>query len=259
MLLDPTERRARGAQVQRERLGAPAAAPETLVQASLRDFLFAEVWERPGLDVRSRYLISIAGASIDGSQTAIMDGYVRGALSGGHLSQTELREAALHLAVYAGWTRGMNVDDAVTRVVRSLGQPLAEVAPIRAEPWDPQQRLETGGRNFRDIMVIPSPPPSEAYFEGGILNFVFGEMWCRPGLDQRGRRWITLVGVADSSSTTPIRSHTWSALASKDATPEEMREFVLQYAVHAGWPRASVMQSVVSEMIQRVANNQSFM
>lgn len=31
-----------------------------------------------------------------------------------------------------------------------------------------------------------------------------------------------------------------------------MNEFVLQYAIHGGWPRASVMQSVVLEMGERV-------
>ena len=35
-----------------------------------------------------------------------------------------------------------------------------------------------------------------------INNFVFGEMWGREGLDQRSRRWLTLVGVAESCAPT---------------------------------------------------------
>ncbi len=101
-------------------------------------------------------------------------------------------------------------------------------------------------------MIFPPPPPVTPYFEGGILNFVFGEMWMRPGLDQRARRWVTLVGVADSSSSTPIRTHTYAAMASGNATVEEMQEFVLQYAIHGSWPKASVMQAVVIEMAERV-------
>jgi 4-carboxymuconolactone decarboxylase len=77
-------------------------------------------------------------------------------------------------------------------------------------------------------------------------------MWMRPGLDQRARRWITLVGVADSSANTPIRTHTYAAMASGNATVEEMQEFVLQYAVHGSWPKASYIQGVVSEMGERV-------
>jgi len=77
-------------------------------------------------------------------------------------------------------------------------------------------------------------------------------MWMRPGLDQRSRRWITLVAIANSSSTVPIRTHTYAAMASGNATVQEMQEFVLQYAIHGSWPKASVMQSVVIEMGERV-------
>src|SRR5699024_6763445 len=154
----------------------------------------------------------------------------------------ELREAALHLAVYAGWSRGTVLDAAVTRVVAELGLAETAVAPLRSAPWDSQQRLAEGGQHFVDVMIMPSPPPVTPFFEGGILNLVFGEMWMRPGLDQRARRWITLVGVADSASSMPIRSHTYAAMASGNATFEEAQEFVLQYALHGGWPKASVMQ-----------------
>jgi 4-carboxymuconolactone decarboxylase len=41
-------------------------------------------------------------------------------------------------------------------------------------------------------------------------------------------------------------------MASGNATVEEMQEFVLQYAVHGSWPKASYIQGVVSEMGERV-------
>lgn len=252
MLLDPAERTQRGVRNQTELLGAPAPQPATLFEASWRDYIFAEVWARPGLDRRSRFLIAISGAACEGGTPEIIDGYIRGALKLGDLTQEELREAALHLAVYAGWSRGAAMDVAITRVVRELNLPLAEVPPIRNSSWDPQQRIVEGSASFKDTMIFPAPPPATPYFEGGILNFVFGEMWTRPALDQRSRRWVTLVGVADSSSSTPIRTHTYAAMASGNATVQEMNEFVLQYAVHGGWPRASVMQAVVLEMGERV-------
>jgi 4-carboxymuconolactone decarboxylase len=252
-LLDPKERTQRGVQLQSELLGKPAPEPTSLLDASWRDFIYAEVWSRPGLDRRSRFLISLAGAACEGCASDIVDGYVRGALTTGALTQAELREAALHLAVYAGWSRGTVIDQAITRVANALAIPLAEIPPIRGEAWDPQQRIAEGAANFTAVMTFPAPPPVTAYFETGILNFVFAEMWMRPGLDQRSRRWITMVGVADSASTTPIRTHTYAAMASGNATLAEMHEFVLQYAIHSGWPKASVMQAVVFEMGKRVA------
>jgi 4-carboxymuconolactone decarboxylase len=83
-------------------------------------------------------------------------------------------------------------------------------------------------------------------------------MWTRSGLDQRARRWITLVGVANSAARTPIRSHVYGAMASGDANKEEMLEFVLQYALHSGWPMASVVQAAVNEQAPRVAQGLPF-
>jgi 4-carboxymuconolactone decarboxylase len=254
----PAERTGTGMRHQAELLGAPAPEPGTLFEASWRDYVFAEVWTRPGLDRRSRYLISISGATGEGGRPDVLDGYVYGALKLGELSLPELREAALHLAVYAGWSRGAALDAAVTRAANRLGLPRAEPAPIREMAWNPKQRLAEGADNFESVMIFPAPQPVTPYFEGGILNFVFGEMWMRPGLDQRARRWVTLVGVADSSSNTPIRTHTYAAMASGNATVQEMQEFVLQYAIHAGWPRASVMQAVVLEMGERVTKGLPF-
>ena len=251
-LRDPVERSRIGAQRASELLGAPAPEPRTLLQSSWRDYVFSEVWTRPGLDRRSRYFIAIGTAVCEGGRADVVDGYIRGALKLGEIRLSELREAALQLAVYAGWSRGMALDAAVTRVANEIGLPSADYPPIRDKPWDPGQRLEEGAANFASVMKFPAPPPVTPYFEGGIINFVFGEVWMRPGLDQRARRWITLVGVADSSATTPIRTHTYAAMASGNATVAEMQEFVLQYAVDGGWPKASVMQAAVLEMGERV-------
>lgn len=257
-LRDPAERTRIGVRNQTEIQGMPAPEPRTLLESSWRDYIFAEVWTRPGLDRRARFLISIASSACEGGRPDVLDGYIRGALKLGELTLAELREAALQLAVYAGWSRGTSVDTAVTRVANELGLPPADYPPLRDAPWDPQQRLAEGAANFAAVMTFPPGPPVTPYFEGGIQNFVFGEMWMRPGLDQRSRRWITMVGVADSSATIPIRSHTYAAMASGNATAQEMQEFVLQYAIHGSWPKASVMQGAVIEMSDRVAKGLPF-
>jgi 4-carboxymuconolactone decarboxylase len=256
--LDPSERARSGKQQQEQLLGAPAPEPRTLFESSWRDYIFSEVWSRPGLDLRSRYLISISSAVCESGPSDHVDGYVRGALKRGEITLPELREAALQLAVYGGWSRGAAFDDAVTRAADDLGLAHAAYPAIREYPWAPDERLAEGSANFKSIMAFPAPPPATPYFEAGIINFVFGEMWTRPGLDQRARRWVTLVGVADSSASTPIRTHTYAAMASGNASPSEMQEFVLQYAVHGGWPKASVMQAVVLEMADRVTRGLPF-
>jgi len=253
--LFPAARSAKGAALQAELTGGPAFEPATLLQESWRDFIYAEIWSRPGLGRRERFLVSLASAAGNAAAPGRIDGYVRGALTTASLSQPELREAALHVAVYAGWESGGRIDSAITRVERELGLEPVGADPIRAAPWDPQVRMEEGYAEFEKVMTFAGPPVGNGlpFLQDGILNFVFGEMWCRRGLDERSRRFMTLVGVADSCADTPIRSHFHTAMASGNCTSAELHEFVLQYAVHAGWPKASVIQGVVIEMSKKVA------
>lgn len=251
-MLDPQERSARGLATQAEVTGRAATPPTTLIEESWRDFIYAEVWTRPGLPRRARFLVAMATAATCNLTDGQLDGFVRGALTEEHLTTAELREAALHLGVYAGWGNGGRLDRAVTRVAEELGLASPEVPPIRAEPWDAQARNDQGHGEFDKVMTFPPGPPATPFLEA-INNFVFGEMWCRRGLDEPSRRWLTLVGVCESGAEIPIRSHIHAAMASGNCKPEEMLEFVLQYGTHAGWPKASRMQMVILEMIPKVA------
>ncbi|MDG2005525.1 MAG: gamma-carboxymuconolactone decarboxylase, partial [Novosphingobium sp.] len=65
-MLDPGARSKHGAIVQTDVTGQPATEPATLLDQSWRDFIFSEVWSRPGLDRRARFLIAMAGAACTG-------------------------------------------------------------------------------------------------------------------------------------------------------------------------------------------------
>ena len=256
-MLTPKGRSALGAKVQAELTGTAERDAETLLEQSWRDFIYSEVWSRSGLERRARFLISLAGAACVGDAQAV-NLYARGALTTASISLSELREAALHAAVYCGWSAGSLIDGEVSKVASELGLSPADSLPLCPAPWDPQDRSARGAAEFETVMKFGGPPPVTPYFEAGIRSFVFGEMWHREGLDQRSRRWITLVGVGMSSAVTPIGSHVWSAMASGNASKEEMLEFVLQYAVHAGWPRGSVMQAAVLEQSKKVEAGLSY-
>lgn len=248
----PEARRDTGLTAEAWATGRTPLEPATLLEESWRDFIWAEVWTRPGLPPGPRFLVAMASAATCGLEDRQLDDFVRGALTGEHLTLAELREAALHLAVYAGWGNGGKLDRAVSRVAAELRLPPAEVPAICPAPWDPAARNERGHNAFAKVMTFPPGPPATPYLQG-INNFVFGEMWWRPGLDEASRRWITLVGVCESAAEIPIRSHIHAAMASGNCTGEEMLEFVLQYGTHAGWPKASRINGVVLEMIDKVA------
>ncbi len=105
-----------------------------------------------------------------------------------------------------------------------------------------RRRTEVGRAKYLEVMLHEAPPPVSPFTESGVVDSVFGELWGRPGLSRRDRRWITLACVAAGTVDTPIETHVYAALASGDITREEFQEFVLHFAYYAGWPRASSME-----------------
>lgn len=61
---------------------------------------WGDVWQRPGLDLRTRSLITVAMLTAMGKQHELK-GHVRGALNNGVTAQ-ELQEVLLHASIYCG-------------------------------------------------------------------------------------------------------------------------------------------------------------
>jgi 4-carboxymuconolactone decarboxylase len=116
----------------------------------------------------------------------------------------------------------------------------------------PDERLQAARAKYEEVMTYPGPEPTKPYYEAGVVGFVFGEMWSRPGLNRRDRRWITLTCVGAMGATIPIQTHFFSALNSGDCTIEELEEFTLFFGTQCGWPRAQVVDQFVIEAAQRV-------
>ncbi|TNH04365.1 carboxymuconolactone decarboxylase family protein [Testudinibacter sp. TR-2022] len=65
------------------------------------DLLYHHVWQRPGLSVRDRNLISITALIVQGLRDFLGVYMARGIQQG--ISRTEMGEVITHLAFYAGW------------------------------------------------------------------------------------------------------------------------------------------------------------
>ena len=76
---------------------------------------WGNVWQRPGLDKRSRSLITVAMLTALGKQHELK-GHVRGALNNG-VTPEELREIMLHATVYCGFPTAIDAFRTVTEVV----------------------------------------------------------------------------------------------------------------------------------------------
>jgi 4-carboxymuconolactone decarboxylase len=110
---------------------------------------------------------------------------------------------------------------------------------------DPQAWRRRGEQTFLEVMTRPYDRGSSPYNEAGLLDFVFADVWNRPGLSRRDRRWVTLACVGAADTVGPIEAHVYAAMNSGDMSLEEMQEFVLHFAVYCGWPKGSFLDQVV--------------
>jgi 4-carboxymuconolactone decarboxylase len=95
---------------------------------------------------------------------------------------------------------------------------------------------------FREVNQFPASDPPD-FFQETSLDHIFGEVWTRPGLARKERRWITLTTIAMTRAQPAMDIHIRSALQSGDISREEMGEFAAHFAHYAGFPIATVFYS----------------
>jgi 4-carboxymuconolactone decarboxylase len=226
---------------------------ETPLDAATRAFVFADVWSRQGLSVRDRRFVTLACVGAADAVAAI-DAHVYAALASGDITVEQMSELVLHFAVYCGWPKASQMEGSVRAQWQRIHAERGEDAPAFPERSlddlgraDPQERIDHGVRVFEEINLIQAPPQDSPYFHAGILNFVFGHLWQRPGLTRRERRLVTVACVGVSDAVGPIYSHVTSALGSGDITYDEMQELILQFGAYSGIAKAQVLQDTATQ------------
>ncbi|WP_242619037.1 carboxymuconolactone decarboxylase family protein [Actinomadura fibrosa] len=234
-----------------------APPPATPLQVAARDFVFGAVWPRPGLSRRDRRWVTLTCVGAADAPEPI-DEHVYAALNSGDIGLEAMLEFVLHFAVYCGWPKASHIEGVVRRQWARIQQergaesgefPLLDDATLGPSDWT--QRLKRGVQEFVDVNLIPAPRPETPYIHAGILNFVFGHVWQRPGLSRRERRIITVACVAIDDSPMPLRSHVGAALESGDVTKGEMDEIVLQFAAYYGFAKAEALGSTADAIWAR--------
>ncbi|GGV42615.1 hypothetical protein GCM10010182_79140 [Actinomadura cremea] len=174
--------------------------------------------------------------------------HVYAALNSGDMDVEAMLEFVLHFAVYCGWPKASHLEGVIrrqwARIQHERGEeagprPLLGNDTLGPNDWD--ERIERGVAEFVEVNLIQAPRPETPYTHAGILGFVFGHVWQRPGLTRRERRIITVACVAVCDSPTPLRSHVGAALNSGDVSKEEMDEIVLQFAAYSGFAKGEAL------------------
>jgi 4-carboxymuconolactone decarboxylase len=225
----------------------------TPFEVATREFVFGQVWPRPGLSRKDRRWVTLTCVAAADSPWPIED-HVYAALNSGDITLEEMLEFILQLAVYCGWPKAAHCESAIHRQWSRIEQERGE--PV--EPWpmlsneelgfeEFDKRLFRGAQEFAAVNLMPAPRPLSPYRHAGILNFVFGHVWQRPGLTRRERRVITVAAVAIQDSPTPLRTHVAAAIHSGDIQREAMDEIILQFAAYSGFPKAEALRATADD------------
>jgi 4-carboxymuconolactone decarboxylase len=102
------------------------------------------------------------------------------------------------------------------------------------------------------VVMAGDPPPVDTPWATVAREFVFGQVWNRPGLSIRDRRIVSLACVAGADAVKPIEDHVYGVLASGDLTIEQLNEVTLHFAVYCGWPKASQLEITVRTQWHRL-------
>ncbi len=130
--MDDQARRAQGFGVRRRVLGEDyvdaAIARTSAVTADFQDYLtrtaWGEIWSRPGLDSKSRSLLTIALLTALGHRHELAL-HIRAGVGHNGVSPDEVAEVILHTSVYAGVPAANRAMAVAQEVLSELGYPQA--------------------------------------------------------------------------------------------------------------------------------------
>lgn len=81
-----------------------------------------------------------------------------------------------------------------------------------------------------------------------IVEFAYGEIYSRPGLDSKQRQLVTLSSLVTQGATTQIQTHVNRALT-VGLTKTEIIESIMQLIPYVGFPRVQSALTAAKEIL----------
>lgn len=257
MITDGTDRYKRGLDVLQKVGGTGYSTPldglRNLAPDLARfivELAYGDVMSRPGLDLKTRQICTVAALTALGNARLQLVYHVAGALNVG-CEWKDIVEVMILATVYAGFPAALNGVAALREVLkRRAGSAdvasglLAAVSGGPANATSEGERRARGERALAEVSggagaaVIAGLEDIAPELGRFILEYSYGDVIARPGLDPRTRELATVAMLTAVGTAAPqLRVHVHAALnvgASRDA----VIEVVQQMAVYAGFPAA---------------------
>jgi 4-carboxymuconolactone decarboxylase/3-oxoadipate enol-lactonase/4-carboxymuconolactone decarboxylase len=118
-----------------------------------------------------------------------------------------------------------------------------------------ESRRDAGSQMRRHVLgaahadrAAAQATPLTADFQDLITRYAWGEIWTRPGLDERSRRILVLGTLIALGRFDEFRMHARAALDHGGFSPDDLKEIVLQQAIYCGVPAANSAFEVLREV-----------
>jgi 4-carboxymuconolactone decarboxylase len=229
--------RHQGEATSRKILGSSNQAPG--LANLLTEPVFGGVWNRPGLALADRLLCTIA-ALATGPRMRSLRQYIDAGLDHG-LDGAAIREILVQAALYAGFS---SAEETLPLLAEILGD---RDIPFPPDPPEDValEELTTRGADLMNTLhgararlgyAAPDNPVTGALYPTAI-QYGYGEIWFRPGLERRQRALVAVAGFTGLRLPEQVGKFGQSAL-NAGLTKTEVIEAVIQTAPYTGFPPA---------------------
>ncbi|WP_063773562.1 carboxymuconolactone decarboxylase family protein [Streptomyces rubellomurinus] len=208
------------------------------------EFGYGDIYTRPGLTLTQRQVANIAALTAKGTAAPQLRFHIDAALHVG-VTATEIVETITHIAIYAGFPAALNAL-AVARAAFAARPDLDTTpAPSQVDPRrTSDQRYAAGLEALERIdghagqQVVDSLADIAPDFGRLLVEFSFGDVYPRPGLDLKLREVATVAALAALGTAAPqLRVHL-HGLLNVGGTRAEAVETIIQIVAYAGFPAA---------------------
>ncbi|MFI1383310.1 carboxymuconolactone decarboxylase family protein [Embleya sp. NPDC020886] len=208
------------------------------------EFGYGDIYSRPGLTLRERQLANVAALAAIGHAAPQLRFHLAGALNVG-CTRREIVETLIQVCVYAGFPAALNGLTAAREVFET--RPAAtEATPSRAcVPGETTtDRYRRGLAALTEIdghvgeQVIASLRDIAPDLGRYLLEFAFGDVYSRTGLDLRTRELVTVAMCTALGTVAPQLAVHIHGLLNVGGTEDEVVETITQMVGYAGFPAA---------------------
>ncbi len=205
----------------------------------LTEPVFGGVWNRPGLSRPDRMLCTIAALGT-GPRLRSLRRHIAAGLDLG-LTPEAIREILVQCALYAGFSAAEETLALAAEIFTERGLPLPPDPP---EDVSLEELTRRGSELMRTLhgaratqgYAAPDNPVTGALYPTAI-QYGYGEIWFRPGLERRQRALVAVAGFTALRLPEQVGKFGLSAL-NVGLSKTEVIEAIIQTAPYTGFPPA---------------------